>query len=81
MNDPVVGKWETRYQRRPDEIHALVIIANDDTTKLEEARVKIELEVARFGGEILAGERGNQRTHKFDGKERDIEHFRMPKQT
>ena len=75
LHDPAFEEWEPVYQHRTDEIHALVIIANDDTTKLAAAKAKLEADVVGFGGRILVSEAGDQQTDVFNGKEREIEHF------
>lgn len=75
LHDPEFDDWEDIYKHRTDEIHALVIVADNNTAELDAAKVELVAEVEGFGGRILVAERGVQLKDVFDGKERAIEHF------
>lgn len=72
LHDPDFEDWEAAYQHKAEDIHALVILANNDTAKLEAAKAKIESGLAGFGGRVLVAERGHQLR---DNENRAIEHF------
>lgn len=72
LEDRPITEWEQRYRIDPDEIHALLLMANSSPAILD-AEVKLVAgEVTEFGGRILIEERGDQ---QVDMNDEPIEHF------
>ncbi|MCY1021095.1 Dyp-type peroxidase [Pyxidicoccus sp. MSG2] len=69
LNDPPASKWSQGYQR--EDIHALVIIANDSRSALTRDVMSFQLEVADAGIDLVIDEPATQLF--LEGK--PIEHF------
>jgi Dyp-type peroxidase family len=74
LRDPAVASWEAKYRAAPDDIHALLQIANKDIAPIDAEIARVKTELAAFGGQILIEERGNQLRDNSPDKE-PIEHF------
>ncbi|MCG3774137.1 MAG: Multifunctional dye peroxidase DyP2 [Nitrospira sp.] len=72
LNDAPVTQWEAPYQVDPENIHALLLIANKDAALIANEVSRIRGEIDSFGGRVLIEERAEQLK---DSKEKNIEHF------
>ncbi len=72
LNDPAPQAWEPAYATPADRLHALVIIANEDETKLANEVATLRAEIEGLGASVVHVEPGNQ-LRNADGEA--IEHF------
>lgn len=75
LNDPNPTTWEIdyRYEDNNKQVHALLIIADNDVPALKAKVGSVTGELTGFGAEILVAEHGHQQRNADD---RAIEHFR-----
>ena len=68
---PQKTQWQKEYNQ---EIHAMIIVADNDVDALEEKTTTLKLTLKKFT-DILHVEKGEGLTTEINGVEREIEHF------
>ena len=74
LNDPSPQTWETayRYEDHDKQVHALLIIADNDEDALDAKTNSVITELEALGLEVLVNERGHQ---QFNDDSLAVEHF------
>ena len=77
LNDPNPSTWEPayKYEDHGKEVHALLIIADNDETAMDAKVNIVRSELTPIGAEILVNERGHQQFHDFGNGDKPVEHF------
>ena len=71
LKDPELEEWEQNYNT---EIHALVLLADDDAARLQNEIDGLKASLAGIA-DIVAEETGKNLTGIFGGRKRNLEHF------